>query len=381
MKYQISDEFLSHFRKLKQVFLYITDECNLRCVQCIYKPSLTFHLKEHEIELNKAINLISDFRELGASKLSLLGGEPTLYGAREENLSLLTLISTAKRLGYEYIRISTNGTFNHRLMLMDDFKKLDEITFSLDGPNSEMNDCIRGKNTFDICMSNLIEAVRLGYKVDITCCIHKNLLRRDEHGNLGIHNMIRFAESLGVHGINFHDLFKAGAPMDTWTGNLDPSIEDWIGAYREVYQNIENGKYAISVRLPQCFVTRQEFERNPEYYGYCPVKMGERVLVHSNGMIQICSNLLSSPYGIARYYKNRIIWDNSSTNEIRDHQLEVLTPCTNRSKLDKFGDFVPLCFSFKPNQDEFIWKEKLNWDARRKSKQHNCNSNLVEVLI
>lgn len=378
MHCEIDQEFMNHFRNLQQVFLYITDECNLRCAQCLYKPNLTFHLKESEIELEKAITLISDFREMGASKLSLLGGEPTLYGARESNQPLLMLINEAKELGYEYLRISTNGIFNSDLLLMDDFRRLDEISFSLDGPNSEINDPIRGKNTFDKCSSNIKKAVDLGYKVDMTCCVHGALLQQDEDGNLLIDSMIRFAASLGVRRINFHDLFKAGAPMDAWTGNLDPSVEEWIEMYQEVCRNIESGEYGISVRLPQCFVMREEFERNPEYYGYCPAKLGERALVHPNGIIRICSNFLSTPYGVARFFDNKIVWDRSPTNELRDHELNVLTPCTNRSKSKDFGNFVPLCFSFKPKQDEFIWKEKLKWEQRRKLQQVDVSLQLAK---
>lgn len=365
MHFDIDPKFKEHFQNLKQVFLYITDECNLKCIHCLYKPNLTFHLKEKEIQLETALALISDFREMSASKLTFIGGEPTLYGASEDNKPLLTLISEAKKLRYEHIRISTCGMFDSALLLKTDFKKLDEIAFSLDGFSPEIHDKIRGEDTFNKCVSNIRKAVELGYKVSITCCLHKGLLGRDKDRNLLLDLMIQFAESLNVNLVNFHDLFKTGVPMDTWTGELDPSVEEWVNVYEEIRRNIENGKYKISVRLPVCFITWEEFKRSPEYYGYCPAKMGERVMVHPDGIIRICSNLICTPYGVARFYDNKIIWDRSKTNELRDHKLGIFTPCTNRSKSKSFGDFVPLCFSFKPKQEEIIWKEKLNWDSRR----------------
>jgi MoaA/NifB/PqqE/SkfB family radical SAM enzyme len=365
MYFDIDDEFLEHFRNLKQVFLYVTNECNLRCIHCLYKPNLIFHLKEKEIPLDVALALLSDFKELGASKLSITGGEPTLYGIAEGNKPLLKLISEAKRLGYEYIRIGTNGTFDSSLLLKKEFKELNEITFSLEGFNPQMNDQFRGEGTFSKCVANIKKAVELGYTVDITCCLHKDLLKRDKNGILLLDYMIHFAESLGVSRINFHDLFKFGVPMDAWTGNFDPPIKDWVNIYEEMRRNIEKKMYKISVRLPQCVVSREEFEKNPEYYGYCPAKMGERVLVHPEGVIRICSNMIGSPYGVARFHSGKITWDRSSTNELRDHDLKNFTPCTNRSKGKNLGDLVPLCFSFKPEQDEMIWKEKLNWDQRK----------------
>lgn len=64
MYFEIDPKFRDYFEKrLQQVFLYITDECNLRCIHCLYKPHLIFHLKKKEIELETALALISDFKE------------------------------------------------------------------------------------------------------------------------------------------------------------------------------------------------------------------------------------------------------------------------------------------------------------------------------
>ncbi|MFH1392721.1 MAG: hypothetical protein ABIG90_03605 [bacterium] len=45
--------------------------------------------------------------------------------------------------------------------------------------------------------------------------------------------------------------------------------------------------------------------------------------------------------------------------------MNAPTPCTNQSKGQGFGDFVPLCFSFKPRQKELIWQEKLDWEETK----------------
>lgn len=365
MNFKIDQRFKDHLRNLAQVFLYITDECNLRCQQCLYKPDLIFHLKEKEIPLKTALSLVSDFREMGASKLTIMGGEPTLYGISREWRPLLKIIKEAKDLGYEYIRIDTNGQFESKLLIKGDFKKLDEITFSIDGPTPEINDPIRGKGTFTRCVSNIKTAIKLNYRVDITCCLHKGLLKKDKDGKLLLGSMIHFAEKLGVSRINFHDLFKTEIPRDTWTGNLNFSTEEWLRVYKEIEFNIKTGEYKIPVRVPQCFVTQDEFGGNPEYYGYCPAKMGERVLIHPNGIIRVCSLLICTPYGIAKFYENKIIWDDGPTNELRDHKFDQNTPCTNQNKSKKFGNLVPLCVSFKPKQEEFVWKKKLEWEKKR----------------
>lgn len=362
--HQFDRHFGKHFAKLHQVFMYITDVCNLRCVQCIYKPNVIFN-NGREIPENTALSLLASFRQLGASKLTLLGGEPTLYGARDDHRPLKRVIRGARDLGYEYIRIDTNGTFPDALLDDSDFRTLNEIAFSVDGYTAEMNDSIRGQNTFTNSLYRMKLAKRLGFKVTITCCVHKQLVKPIASTGYELEKMIRFAEEAGIDQINFHDLFKAGVPMDTWTGDLNHTVAEWIPVYEDIRSKINQKAFKISVRLPQCFITKEEFQSNPEYYGYCPVKLGERVMVHPDGVIRICSNLICSEHFTAKYAGGQIAWNETETNEMLHHELDKMTPCTNRSLNRSYGKYVPLCFSFKPDQDEFVYHEKLAWETRR----------------
>lgn len=360
--YLFDNNFYNHFKDLKQVFMYITDRCNIGCEQCIYKPSINHYIKE-EIEINDALALLKTFRELGAKKATFLGGEPTLYGSTKNYEPLLQLIQKSKEMGFEYIRLDTNGQVLNHLLDKEEFKLLDEIAFSIDGFSSETNDMLRGEGTFKRAVKNLKIALKKGYKITITCCVHKLLLTKEDDIYL-IEKMIRFAEELGISQINFHDLFKAGVPMDTWTGNFAPTPEDWVLMYNEISKKITNNEFNIDVRLPQCFIDKKEFEQKTEYYGYCPVKLGERVMVHPNGIIRICSNLICTGFGTAKYEKRTISWDYTGNNEVAGHDLKVNTPCTNRSRHKKYGNLVPLCFSFKPKQNEYVWQRELKWDDR-----------------
>lgn len=365
MYYQMDKKFKDYFKNnLRQVFLYLIDDCNLRCTQCLYKLEIGFQICKKEIAFEDAVKLISDFREMGAIKLTLMGGEPTLYGAKEGNKPLLDLIKKSKELGYEYVRIDTNGQFDSELLDKPEFKMLDEITFSLDGPNREINDPIRGYGSFEKCLKNILKAKELGYNIDITSCISKETIKRDEKGNLNLDKMIKFAEDIGIEKINFHNLFKTGVPRDYFSGNLDITIEEWFKVWEEIQDKIDNDEYKIPVRVPQSFTTREEFNKNPKYYGYCSCKNGSRILAHPNGMLRVCSLMIGTPYGIAKYYDNKIVWDESPTNELADHKMDENTPCTNQSKHNRYGKYVPTCVSFKPRQSEMIWKE-LAWENKR----------------
>lgn len=361
-EYVVDKTFSEHFKNLKQVFMYITDKCNISCEQCIYKPSINHYINE-EIPINDILDLLKTFKKLGASKVTFLGGEPTLYGYRDNRKPLLSLISETKSIGYDYIRLDTNGQVISQLLPEAEFNKLDELAFSLDGFSVETNDILRGKGTFEKAIVNIKSSIEAGYKVTITCCVHRLLLTKDISGCYLIETMIKFAQELGVYQINFHDLFKAGVPMDTWTGDFSPSPEEWIGMYANVSSKISSNIFSIDVRLPQCFVKKEIFDKRPKYFGYCPVKLGERIMVHPNGIIRICSNLICTGFGVARYENRNILWDRTHNNEIAGHLLKEDTACTNRSRHRKYGRLIPLCFSFKPNQNEYVWKSKLEWDG------------------
>jgi molybdenum cofactor biosynthesis enzyme MoaA len=127
---QLDRSFAAHFRRLHQVFMYITDRCNLECEQCIYKPSISHFINE-EIELGTALNLLLTFRQMGATKVTFLGGEPTIYGHRQGGKPLLDLIVGTRNLGYEYLRLDTNGQKTKQFLRESHFRRLDEVAFSL----------------------------------------------------------------------------------------------------------------------------------------------------------------------------------------------------------------------------------------------------------
>ena len=363
--HEMDDHFRAYFQnRLKQVFMYVTDDCQLRCKQCLYKPNLTFHMGRKEIPVGEALHLIEDFKRLGATKLTIMGGEPALYGD-PDHAQLEQMIDAALEMGYEYVRMDTNGQFDDDFLAHEGMEKLHEISFSLDGFDEDTHDILRGPGTFEKCVANIKRAIEVGHNVDVTVCVHRGLGKRDGNGELGLDKMIRFVESLGVSRINFHVLLKHGFPMDTWSEETDLGVDEWVEIHEEISDNIQTGKYKMEVRLPTHFVDKEEFENNPDYFGYCAAKLGERLLVHPNGSMRICSGLISSEYAVAHYDDDYIRWNRTRTNELLDHKMCVHTPCTNQSKSMDTGSMVPLCFSFKPNQSETVYKDVLKWEERK----------------
>jgi len=341
---------------LMQVFLYVTDECNIRCTQCYYSPWLK---KGHaEMPTSVALALLRKFRELGAMKVTLLGGEPTLYGQAPGNEPLSYLVHAAHQMGFEYVRMVTNGLFKESILVDERLREIDEITFSMDGDTAEIHDALRGRKTFERSLKNLQAAVREGYTVNMTMCVHRGNIGRTTDGTLYLSRAIKWAAALGVKSFNIHPLFRMGVPRDAWTGDTDIQPLEWLTAYREIQESIKRSEYGIRVRVPLRFATNAEFDKKPRFHGYCSVKHADRLDVHPNGQIHTCALHNGTPISVAIFEDTsnqvRIRWA-LQNNELEQHPFKdgEEHPC---AVMNAFPNGLrPLCISLKPGQDEFIW--------------------------
>lgn len=343
-----------YFQNIRQVFLYLSDKCNLLCEQCLYKPNV---VKKQKISPPTAKNLLEIFRKLGAFKLTILGGEISLYDIENDYADLIDILQYARTIGYEYIRIDTNGQLEDFFTRQNIFQYIDEVSFSIDGYNAETNDCLRGNASFEKTMRSLktLQKSCPDVKINITACVTKqNVLRAGSIVDF-IENMIQFSYTNGVEQLNFHGVFKMGVHMDVWTGDSHLSPDEWYQSVQIIRDNVKNAKYPIDVRFPIHIITKEEFQEHPEYYGYCPCKLGERALIHPDGIIRVCSSLLSTPYGVAHYNDAEICW-NEYNNELTEHKMEEYTPCTNQ-RLLYTDELCPVCFSLKPYQNEIVWNK------------------------
>jgi MoaA/NifB/PqqE/SkfB family radical SAM enzyme len=328
----------------------------MRCAYCLYKPDLDFHLVEKEIPKVTAKSLISDLREMGAIKLTIMGGEPTLYDRK----ALLEILRCAKReLQYEYVRLDTNGMFDSTLLYERDFRSLDEITFSLDSPRKEVNDSVRVGGDFKRVLGNMRIASNLGYSVQVTSAVHR-------HNVNEIEELVDFLEGIGVSRLNFHPILRTGVPRDAWTSEAHITPLEWMNVCEKMKAFSAERARKIMLRIPERIVRKEDFDSNPDYYGYCPERLGERILVHPNGTLRICALTIGTPYGIGWFDREgmTIAWNDKPTNELRDNQLATERPCPKQRRL-YFGNYVPLCISFKPRQKEIVY-EDLDWEKRRR---------------
>ena len=120
--------------------LALTDTCNLRCRHCSVGRN-TFP----EMSFAEARSALSRLRAKGIPVLYIEGGEPFLW--RDAGRGLEDVVALARRLGFLYTIIYSNGTFPLRT-------SADAIFVSMDGLRNA-HDALRGR-TYDKIVSNIL---------------------------------------------------------------------------------------------------------------------------------------------------------------------------------------------------------------------------------
>ena len=342
-------------KKVKQVFVYLTNLCKLRCKQCLYKPLLSD--KSDCIDFRTLKELLTDFREFGAYKVSFLGGEPTLYYDQENDKYFGDVVEAAKDLGYTYVRVDTNGQFNNDFLDDERVKLLDEITFSLDGHDRTTNDIMRGKGAYQKCVNNIVYAVSRGYKVQITSCVHKYSCPDVRTGINNLNAMIQFAQDIGVQSINFHPILKVGIARDNWIEDTNIEPTTWKDIYQLLTSEVSNSRFKIKVRIPMRFIEKERILKARNRYLYCPLEMGERALIMPDGQIKVCAFTIGTNECLARYNSGQVIFESKHNETTKIGTLSPTEVCYNQKVYG--ANVIPLCMSFKPNQKELVW-ERMN---------------------
>lgn len=168
----------------RQVEIQTTFACNLQCIHC---SATNFKINGEMLSLNDYKEIARQCKLHGIPMISFTGGEP-LFDPRLEDI--IKIFDTRSTL----ISITTNGT----LLTPERAKKLkslgvDCFTISLDGPNPETNDPIRGVGTFERSLKAIQTAKQHGFLVMV---IH--VLSHVSIQNKNFDAMLRLAQGLNI---------------------------------------------------------------------------------------------------------------------------------------------------------------------------------------
>ncbi len=211
-------------RILPIVIFYITEGCNLQCITCSYrKPS------PNELSLAEISELARALKEFGLRHIVYSGGEPLIRRDFPEICSLFADHGVRQSL-------LTNG-----LLLEKRFGEIgsffSEIIVSIDGPNEQIHDSIRGVKSFEQIVRGIRHAVESHGRLSIRTVVQKR--------NFGsIIDMVRFAREVGAKRISF--LAADVLPGSFGRGGGGPALnredvmlsEDETGEFRKVLEQL-----------------------------------------------------------------------------------------------------------------------------------------------
>ena len=303
----------------RNLFFHILTKCNLRCKHCYINED------EHGEDVLDLETITSWLRIFSRSELDFedqrlkmrftprkgqiaeetnvifLGGEPTL------NKALPEAIKEARALGFRSITIDTNGYLFFDFLKRTSPELVDNICFSLDGSNPDVNDPIRGKGSFETCVSGIRKALLKGYNVSVIFTV--NSLNLDD-----LENMPDLLANLGVRRFFIQVVGIRGRPARDGAFDLQVSYEKWLTRVPGVAQRA--AQMGVTVNYPKVFLSQDE-----EFL--CAGLEADNYFVFPNGRVYTCP--LCEDHPIHSF-------------EIKGGRLILRPPIT---ELDLFGLDIP----------------------------------------
>lgn len=266
----------------RNVFFHILTACNLSCRHCYINKAQHGTATLAEETIHKWIALFADPDK--KTNLIFLGGEPTLHP------DLPSAIRKAKELGF-FVTVDSNGYLFNDLLEKTTPEFLDYLSFSLDGPDADTNDPIRGAGVFEVCTANIARAVEKGFRVSVIYTVSRKNLD-------ALVRMVPLLESLKVEKFFIQVLGLRGNSVLTESEETTRvSRDQWLETVPEVAR-LAAGK-GIHVTYPKVFLDRgEQFE--------CAGNVAENFFIFPNGRVYQCPLCEDHPVNAYRIENDRL---------------------------------------------------------------------------
>ncbi|MBM9519560.1 radical SAM protein [Desulforhopalus vacuolatus] len=248
----------------RNVFLHLLTACNLSCKHCYINKEQHGSMQLTRDQIESWLQLFAD--ESKKTNVILLGGEPTMHPDLPEAISI------AKKLGYQ-VTVDSNGFLFHDLLHRTTPEELDFLSFSLDGPEPEINDAIRGEGVYEVCTANIRRAIEAGFHVSVIYTVSRKNISH-------LHRMGALLESLGVKKFFIQVLGLRGKSAESDSEETSQvSREEWLSIVPGVAADI--AARGIHVTWPKVFLNEDETFQ-------CAGNVAENYFVFPNGRVYQC---------------------------------------------------------------------------------------------
>lgn len=327
-------QMAEHGIDVRDVVLYITSACNLRCAHCYVGDSLLDAAVRYDGADLSA--LLTSFGSL--DRITILGGEPLLH----PDINAITQAALDANISER--RITSNLTNFFHFDVQRFSRSWLTICGSLDGATASVHDKIRGVGSFDQTLSNLAHLVTLGYDLEITHTVTARTIS-------DIWEMIALCREIGITKLNLHKISKHGNA----TANEDLLVqpEDWVALRRELHSKTSSspraGRHTLQLRIPVLFASPDEYRDMLAADKYWPMANGSyycsgeghRMVLYPDRRIYMSSEFFGTESFVGSIEGEKFMFNESIANEIR------LAEQSKKLGSTKKGNLIELSYSFK----------------------------------
>jgi radical SAM protein with 4Fe4S-binding SPASM domain len=252
-----------------------------------------------KMPLSQIVSTLQTWRRMGGSKLTILGGEPTLHP------NYVDAVHFARKLGYEHVITTTNA----QVPALKKFRRLEPDDFayvqvSLDGGSPETHDAIRGDGTFEQTRITTKELTGRGFDTRIICTVNK----ANEGDAL---QLLGLADELGVSLVKFHVFSTIG------TGHGNPELAmtppEWVAFCDRLHEAAP--EHQTRVWYQPTYARRDQIERYAaQGYQGCIGRTLDRISIFPDGRCYVCSYLFDTSLYFARMDHGQVVL-NKGDNE------------------------------------------------------------------
>ncbi len=288
------------------VFFHILTRCNLSCRHCYINPE---QHGDNSLPIETIGEWLRAFTTISASaNVIFLGGEPTLHP------KLPQAIRKAREIGYQSITVDTNGYLFHDFLNQVTPQDVDYISFSLDGATRETNDAIRGKGSYDTCLSGIREAVRRQFHTSLIFTVSReNIHELPDMGTIltemGIERF--FIQVIGLRGESSRQ------KSDGKSRILPADNRQWLSIIPSAAEEIAGS--GMVVIYPKVFLNMDE-------PFICAGNVADNYFIFPNGRVYQCPLCEDYPLHSKLFIGNRLV-DMPPINEKNLFQLNISEGC------------------------------------------------------
>jgi radical SAM protein with 4Fe4S-binding SPASM domain len=142
--------------------LHLTQRCNLACIHC-YADSGPHVSSDGELPVERWLRLLDDFADVRGERVLFTGGEALVYAGCD---ALLRRASERQL----HVTLFSNGILIERHLPVI-AECVDEVQISIDGPDKDTHDAIRGKGSFDRAVRAVDLLVAAGVQTRVSIAV------------------------------------------------------------------------------------------------------------------------------------------------------------------------------------------------------------------